>query len=118
LAHYGDYQNEIYFGGLSGRRPSFPIRFDELEAKAHAALSPSLVSYVAGGCGNERTQDANVAAFDRWGLIPRMFVGAKQRDLSIELFGMKLPSPLFLSPVGVIGLCAPRHAPRHSSACQ
>jgi lactate 2-monooxygenase len=107
LAHYGDYQNEIYFGGLSGRRPSFPIRFDELEAKAHAALSPSLVSYVAGGCGNERTQDANVAAFDRWGLIPRMFVGAKQRDLSIELFGMKLPSPLFLSPVGVIGLCAP-----------
>ena len=34
-----------------------------------------------------------------------MFVGAKQRDLSIELFGMRLPSPLFMSPIGVIGLC-------------
>ena len=29
-----------------------------------------------GGAGDERTQDANVTAFDRWGLIPRMLVGA------------------------------------------
>jgi lactate 2-monooxygenase len=82
------------------------MRFDELEAKAHAAMPASLVSYVAGGCGDERTQEANVAAFDKWGLWPRMFVGAKQRDLSIELFGMRLPSPLFMSPIGVLGLCA------------
>jgi lactate 2-monooxygenase len=107
MANFGDYQNEIYFAGLSGHQPRFPIRFDELEAKAHAALPKSLVSYVAGGCGNERTQDANVAAFDHWGLVPRMFVGAKQRDLSIELFGMRLATPLFMSPIGVIGLCAP-----------
>jgi lactate 2-monooxygenase len=107
MANFGDYQNEIYFAGLSGGRPSFPIRFEELEAKAHAALPESLVSYVAGGCGNERTQEANVAAFDHWGLTPRMFVGARQRDLSIDLFGLKLPTPLFMSPVGVIGLCAP-----------
>ena len=106
MAHFGDYQNEIYFAGLSGTQPRFPIRFEELEAKAHSVLSKSLVSYVAGGCGNERTQDANVAAFDHWGLMPRMFVGAKQRDLSIELFGLRLPSPLFMSPIGVIGLCA------------
>jgi lactate 2-monooxygenase len=107
MANFGDYQNEICFAGLSGRQPRFPIRFDELEARAHAALPTTLVSYVAGGCGNERTQDANVAAFDHWGLVPRMFVGAKQRDLSIELFGMRLPTPLFMSPIGVIGLCAP-----------
>lgn len=106
MAHFGDYQNEIYFAGLSGTQPRFPIRFEELEAKAHSVLSKSLVSYVAGGCGNERTQDANVAAFDHWGLMPRMFVGAKQRDLSIELLGLRLPSPLFMSPIGVIGLCA------------
>jgi len=106
MAHFGDYQNEIYFAGLSGRQPRFPMSFNELEAKAHATLPKSVVSYVAGGCGNERTQDANVAAFDRWGLMPRMFVGAAQRDMSIELFGMKLPTPLFMSPIGVIGICA------------
>lgn len=106
MTHFGDYQNEIYFAGLAGHRPPFPIRFDELETKAHATLSPSLVSYVAGGCGNERTQNANVTAFDNWGFVPRMFVGAKQRDLSINLFGMSLASPIFMSPIGVIGLCA------------
>jgi lactate 2-monooxygenase len=106
MAHFGDYQNEIYFAGLSGRQPRFPMSFNELEAKAHATLPKRVVSYVAGGCGNERTQDANVTAFDRWGLMPRMFVGAAQRDMSIELFGMKLPTPLFMSPIGVIGICA------------
>ncbi|HKN26749.1 MAG TPA: alpha-hydroxy-acid oxidizing protein [Roseiarcus sp.] len=106
MPDFGAYQNEIYLAGLSGRLPPFPMRFDELEAKAHAAMPASLVSYVAGGCGDEGTQNANVAAFDKWGLPPRMFVGAKQRDLSVELFGMKLPSPLFMSPIGVIGLCA------------
>ena len=69
-------------------------------------MSPSLASYVAGGSGDERTQEANVVAFDKWGLTPRVFVGARRRDMSIELFGMKLPTPLFMSPIGVIGLCA------------
>jgi lactate 2-monooxygenase len=58
MPDFGAYQNEIYLAGLSGRLPSFPMRFDELEAKAHAAMPASLVSYVAGGCGDERTQEA------------------------------------------------------------
>ena len=106
MAQFGDYQNEIYLGGMRGEHPRFPIRFEELAARACAALPSSIVSYVAGGCGNERTQEANVAAFDEWGIVPRMFVGAQERDLSIELFGMKLPAPIFMSPIGVIGLCA------------
>ena len=103
---FGSYQNEIYFNGLSGVVPQFPMGFAELEAGAQAALPPSVWSYVAGGAGDERTQRANVAAFDGWGLVPRMFVGAAERDLSVELFGMSLPSPVFMAPVGVIGLCS------------
>lgn len=103
---FGDFQNEIYFQGLRGVVPEYPVAFAELEQRAQAAMPPSIWSYVAGGAGDERTQRANVAAFDRWGLIPRMFVGAKERDLSVDLFGMTLPAPLFMAPVGVIGLCA------------
>lgn len=103
---FGDFQNEIYFQGLRGVVPEFPVAHGELEQRAQAAMPPSIWSYVAGGAGDERTQRANVAAFDRWGLIPRMFVGAKERDLSVQLFGMTLPTPIFLAPVGVIGLCA------------
>jgi lactate 2-monooxygenase len=103
---FGDYQNEIYFNGLRGVRPKLPVDFKSLEAKASAALPQSVLSYVQGGCGDEHTQDLNVDAFRRWGLTPRMMVDASQRDLSVELFGLKLPTPLFMSPIGVIGLCA------------
>ncbi|MFE7585600.1 alpha-hydroxy-acid oxidizing protein [Streptomyces gardneri] len=103
---FGDYQNEIYFDGLRGVLPALPMAFDELEAKALAALPPSVRSYVAGGAGDEYTQRANVRAFERWGLYPRMMVGAASRDMSVDLFGHTLPSPLFMAPVGVIGLCA------------
>jgi lactate 2-monooxygenase len=106
MAHFGDYQNEIYLQGLGGVVPPLPMAFAELEAKAATALPPSVWSYVAGGAGDERTQRANCTAFEGWGLIPRMFVGAAERDLSVELFGMTLPSPLFMAPIGVIGLCA------------
>ncbi|MBD0706998.1 MULTISPECIES: alpha-hydroxy-acid oxidizing protein [unclassified Streptomyces] len=106
MSQYGDYQHEIYFEGLFGVQPGLPMAFAELERRAEAALPPSLWSYVAGGAGDESTQEANVRAFRQWGLVPRMMVGAAQRDLSVELFGLTLPSPLFMAPVGVIGLCA------------
>ena len=72
---FGDYQNEIYLGGLSGVLPTMPMAFDVLEARAQATLSPSVLSYVAGGAGDESTQRANVSAFLQWGLVPRMMVG-------------------------------------------
>jgi lactate 2-monooxygenase len=103
---FGDYQLEIYGAGLRGVLPAFPMAFAELEARAARALSPSVLSYVAGGAGSEHTQQANASAFHRWGLIPRMFVGAAQRDLTVPLFGMTLPSPLLMAPIGVLGLCA------------
>ncbi|WP_373561136.1 alpha-hydroxy-acid oxidizing protein [Streptomyces sp. OV198] len=90
---FGDYQNEIYTDGLSGVLPALPMEFQELEARARAALSPSLLSYVAGGAGDESTQRANVSAFLRWGLVPRMMAGAARRDMSVNLFGTSLPSP-------------------------
>jgi lactate 2-monooxygenase len=104
---YGGYQDEIYLNGvLRGIRPKLPVDFKSLEAKALSALPDEIVSYVRGGCGDERTQDQNVAAFDRWGLIPRMLVDGSARDMSITLFGLRLPSPVFMAPIGVIGICA------------
>lgn len=105
MTSFADYQNEIYFNGLSGTTPKYPVVYSELEARAARALSPELLSYVAGGAGNEHTQDLNVTAFDGWGVIPKMLVDGSVRDMSIELFGMTLPTPLLMSPVGVIGLC-------------
>ena len=103
---YGNFQLEIYAAGLQGVLPKLPIDMAEIEAKAVAAWPEEIVSYVQGGCGDERTQDLNVSAFARWGLVPRMLVNASRRDMSINLFGMKLPTPIFMAPIGVLGICS------------
>ncbi|MFC5722211.1 alpha-hydroxy-acid oxidizing protein [Streptomyces gamaensis] len=103
---FGDFQYEIYLDALEGRTPKYPVDFASLERKAAESLPPWVYSYVAGGCGDEHTQRANARAFEHWGIVPRMLNGAEQRDLSVPLFGMDLPSPLFLAPIGVIGLCS------------
>jgi lactate 2-monooxygenase len=105
VTHFGDYQLQIYFAGLSGVTPKYPVDFETLKARAEAAMAPSLLHYVQGGCGDEHTQDENARAFHAWGMVPRMLVDCTTRDLSVDLFGCKLPSPLFMSPIGVTGLC-------------
>jgi lactate 2-monooxygenase len=105
MAHFGDFQNEIYFAGLQGIVPRLPTDYRTLEAKATGALPSSVLNYVQGGCGDETTQVQNVEAFRHWGMVPRMMVDTTQRDLSIGLFGLKLPSPIFMAPIGVTGLC-------------
>ncbi len=103
---FGDYQFEIYLKGLAGLKPKLPVDFASLAARAERAMPAGVWSYVAGGCGDEHTQDLNVTAFRKWGLIPRMLVDSANRDLSVELFGLKLPSPIFMAPIGVLGICA------------
>src|SRR5271163_2671529 len=106
IPQYGDYQYEIYFDGLEGRLPKYPVDFASLERAAGEVLPAFVHSYVAGGCGDEGTQRANVDAFSRTAIVPRMLVGATSRDLSVSLFDMTLPTPVFMCPIGVIGLCS------------
>ena len=104
MPHYGDFQTQIYGAGLSGVLPTLPVDFATLKARAEAAMPPSVLNYVQGGCGDEHTQDENTRAFHHWGMVPRMMVDCTNRDLSIELFGQKLASPLFMAPIGVTGI--------------
>ncbi|WP_337738166.1 alpha-hydroxy-acid oxidizing protein [Agrobacterium vitis] len=104
--NFGDFQNEIYLAGLSGKMPLLPVDFAGLETQARETMSPSVWSYVSGGCGDEFTQRNNVEAFNSYGIVPRMCNGAAKRDLSVSLFDRTLPAPIFLSPLGVIGLCS------------
>ena len=107
MANYGDWQLAIYRAGLDGELPSLPMSFSEWEKQAQTTLSPQLWSYVCGGAGDERTQLANVEEFRRWGLMPRMLRGAGESDLRVQLFGTRLPTPMMMAPVGVIGVCDP-----------
>ena len=103
--NYGGFQNEIYFAGLQGKIPEYPVDYPDLVARATAAMPSHVLHYVQGGCGDEHTQDRNARAFSEWGMVPRMLVDCTERDLGVSLFGDVLPSPLFMAPIGVNGIC-------------
>ncbi len=100
-------QFEIYQLGLAGKKLSIPIPLSQLEKKAAEVLTQQAYDYVAGSASGERTARANLEAFDRWRIVPRMLRDVSQRDLSIELFGHNLPAPVLLGPIGVQNIIHP-----------
>jgi L-lactate dehydrogenase (cytochrome) len=97
-------QDEVYRAGVYGHRPRVPVAARALQARAKQALNARAYSYVAGGAGDEVTQRANRAAFDRWAVTPRVLRDVSTRDTSVELFGRTLPGPVLLGPVGALEL--------------
>jgi lactate 2-monooxygenase len=95
------YQYEIYFTGLGGQTPRFPISYAGLESAAREVLDDRAFGYVAGGASSEDTVRANTAAFARHRIVPRMMVDVATRDCRTEVLGTPLPAPLLLAPVGV-----------------
>ncbi|KAK9464975.1 FMN-dependent alpha-hydroxy acid dehydrogenase [Lipomyces arxii] len=98
---WSEYQREIY-GRLS--RPEFSTNVVKWESDAKLRVPLINFNYVYGSANQRRTYDANIAAFSKYKLIPRMLRGATKRDLSVELFGKKYPSPILIAPVGVQSL--------------
>ncbi|HET8926498.1 MAG TPA: alpha-hydroxy-acid oxidizing protein, partial [Microbacterium sp.] len=100
-------QSDIYRAGISGQRTRVPVDPAALEAAARKALSREAFAYIAGGAGAERTVAANRAAFERWQVWPRPLRDVSSRDLSVELLGVRRPTPLLLAPLGVMELAHP-----------
>jgi lactate 2-monooxygenase len=93
-------QNAIY---VSGESP-WPISPEEWEARAAETLEPGPFDYIAGGAGSEATMRANHEAFERRRLRPRMLVGNRERDPSVEVLGTHSPAPFLLAPIGVLSI--------------
>jgi len=102
-----DIQGRIYRSGLFGHRPPVPTSNDRLEEAARRRMSPEAWSYVAGGAGLQATVRANREALDRVRLVPRQLVDVEDRDLSVQLLGRTLRSPLLLAPIGVLEMAHP-----------
>jgi L-lactate dehydrogenase (cytochrome)/lactate 2-monooxygenase len=95
-------QGRIYRAGVFGHKPVVPVEPAALEAAAERRMSRQAWSYVAGSAGQQRTARANLEAFDRHRIVPRMLVDVEERDTSVELFGRRLPAPLLFAPIGVL----------------
>ncbi|MFE1443340.1 lactate 2-monooxygenase [Streptomyces sp. NPDC058739] len=102
-----DYQNEIYLAGLGGVVPQLPTDLHRLEELAAVRLTAQAHGYVAGSAGAERTARANLEAFDRWRIVPRMLRDVAERDLSTTVLGTPMPAPVVIGPVGVLRILHP-----------
>lgn len=107
MSSFVDFQNEIYLQGLAGVVPALPMTAAGLEQRAREVLEPAAFDYVFGSASAERTAHANLAAFEKYRLLPRVWRGATApgaRDLSVEVLGTRLAAPILTAPIGVLGL--------------
>jgi 4-hydroxymandelate oxidase len=72
----------------------------DFEAAARKLVPPAHWGYLATGVDGEDTLRANREGFARYQLRPRRFIDVSRMDLSTEVLGMKLASPVVLCPVG------------------
>lgn len=70
----------------------------EFEPVAKTRLTAMAYDYLAGGVGNEVTLRANVEAWEKVRIRPRVFVDVSRIDTRVRLFGSEMPHPILLAP--------------------
>jgi 4-hydroxymandelate oxidase len=71
---------------------------NEFESLAKARLTSVTYDFLAGGAGSEVTLRANVEAWERVRIRPRVFVDVSRIDTRVKLLGSELPHPILLAP--------------------
>jgi 4-hydroxymandelate oxidase len=71
----------------------------DFEALARAALPPAHFGYIATGVDDDRTVSINHEAFSHVEIRSRRFVDVSRLDMSIDVYGLKWPTPVYLSAV-------------------
>ena len=72
--NFGDFQNDVYAQAVQGVNSRYPFDFATIERKASEALPDWVYRYVSAASGDGRTQRANIDAYSRYGIVPRMMV--------------------------------------------
>lgn len=71
---------------------------------AKKRLPTAIFDYMDGGSDDEWTLKNNPNAFDRYSLIPDTLVDVSEIDMGVEILGVKMKLPFYLSPSGGTGL--------------
>jgi isopentenyl diphosphate isomerase/L-lactate dehydrogenase-like FMN-dependent dehydrogenase len=79
-----------------------------LREMAKKRLPRPVFDFIDGGADDEDTLRQNQSAFQTWDLLPQPLNGAAERDLSTQLLGHTLRSPLLVGPTGLAGLFWPQ----------
>ncbi len=80
---------------------------EDVREAARRKLPRAVFDYVDGGADDEDTVAANRTALRQWAFQPQILHDVSAPDLSVELFGHRLPAPLGLAPTGYTRMVNP-----------
>lgn len=89
-------------GGIRTDRLGTSPTIADIRLLAKHRLPQLAFDFIDGGAGSEITLRANVRDMERVVLRPRSLVDITDVDTSIELFGKRMPIPMFMSPCGLM----------------
>jgi len=82
------------------KSPKEAINVFDFEPVARQKVPPAHFGYMASGIDDELTLRANREDFKKFQLMPHRLNDVSKVDTSIELFGTKYDSPIFICPIG------------------
>jgi 4-hydroxymandelate oxidase len=82
------------------KSPKDAINVFDFEAPCRVNVPPSHFGYMASGIDDEVTLRANREGFLKFQLRPRRLVDVSKVDMSVDILGVKYPSPIVVAPVG------------------
>jgi 4-hydroxymandelate oxidase len=78
-----------------------PTNLVELEARARAGVEPFAWEYLSRGTGDGVTLRANVAAWQRWDLVPHVLRDVSHVDTRTTVLGTEVPAPIVIAPTAM-----------------
>jgi hypothetical protein len=87
-------------GGELIDRPKDAINVFDFEPVARKNVPPAHFGYMASGLDDEVTLRANREGFLKFQLMPHRLNDVSKVDTSVELFGTRYDSPIFVCPTG------------------
>src|SRR5580698_8833652 len=82
------------------KSPKDAINVFDFEPVAYKNVPPAHFGYMASGIDDEVTLRANREGFLKFQLLPRRLRDVSKVDTSVQLFGTRFDSPIFLCPTG------------------
>lgn len=82
--------------------PSHALNVFDFHEHVKVSMMPSHYAYMAQGADDGRMLEVNREGFTKFKLRPRRLSGVDSPDLSVEVFGHRYDSPIFIAPCGAL----------------
>ncbi|XP_054463134.1 hydroxyacid oxidase 1 [Anoplopoma fimbria] len=99
---------------MSGQR----VCVAEFEKEAKKVLPKAVYDYYRSGADEQNTLADNVAAFNRWQLVPRVLRDVSTVDLSVSVLGQKLSMPVCVAATAMQRMAHPDGETATARACR